>query len=178
MKYIGEVHPGVSEEIANETCGFVFNHTMLRIKNPEVSLDFYSRILGMQVLRKLDFEELKFSLYFLAKLEEGDSLAPDADNRSLQAFGASGILELTHNWGTENDPNFSYHNGNSEPQGFGHICFSVPDLDAAIAWFDKNQIEFVKRPEDGKLTDVAFIKDPDNYWIEIIQAEKMLKFNK
>lgn len=177
MKYIGEKHPGVVDKIADETQGFVFNHTMLRVKNPEVSLEFYSKILGMQVIRKLDFDELEFSLYFLAKLEEGDSLAPDADNRSLQAFGISGILELTHNWGSEKQKDFSYHNGNGEPQGFGHICFSVPDLDSAIKWFDNNKVEFVKRPEAGKLKDVAFIKDPDGYWIEIIQAEKMLQFN-
>lgn len=177
MKYIGEKHSGVCTNIADETRGFVFNHTMLRVKDPKISLEFYSRVLGMQVLRKLDFEELEFSLYFLAKLEEGDSLAPDLDNRSLQTFAISGVLELTHNWGTEEQQDFAYHNGNGEPQGFGHICFSVPNLDSAIKWLDANKVEFVKRPEDGKLRDVAFIKDPDGYWIEIIQAEKMLKFN-
>ena len=57
--------------------------------------------------------------------------------------------------------------------GFGHICFSVPDLDAAIRWFDENQVVYVKRPEQGKMKDVAFIKDPDGYWIEIVEAARL-----
>ncbi|MEK9817352.1 MAG: lactoylglutathione lyase, partial [Limnobacter sp.] len=85
-------------------------------------------------------------------------------------FGREAMLELTHNWGTENDPDFKYHDGNQQPQGFGHICFSVPDLAAAVHWFDENQVTYVKRPEQGKMKNVAFIKDPDGYWIEIVQA--------
>ena len=82
-------------------------------------------------------------------------------------------MELTHNWGTESEPNFTYHNGNAQPQGFGHICFSVPDLDKAVAWFDTNKVEFVKRPDQGKMKDVAFIKDPDGYWIEIVDPARL-----
>ncbi|WP_280570735.1 VOC family protein, partial [Chromohalobacter sp. 296-RDG] len=68
---------------------------------------------------------------------------------------------------------FAYHDGNAEPQGFGHICFSVPDLHAAVAWFDANRVEFKKRPQDGKMKDVAFVKDPDGYWIEVVQPEQL-----
>ena len=68
------------------------------------------------------------------------------------------------------DADFKYHDGNAQPQGFGHICFSVPDLAAAVSWFDENKVVYVKRPEQGKMRDVAFIKDPDGYWIEIVQA--------
>ena len=50
--------------------GFVLNHSMVRVKDPAVALDFYTRIMGMRVLRKLDFPEMKFSLYFLAKVED------------------------------------------------------------------------------------------------------------
>ena len=57
--------------------------------------------------------------------------------------------------------------------GFRHICFSVPDLDAAIRWFDENQVVYVKRPEQGKMKDVAFIRDPDGYWIEIVEAARL-----
>lgn len=78
-------------------------------------------------------------------------------------------MELTHNYGTENQADFSYHDGNSEPRGFGHICFSVPSLKEAVAWFDENGVEFKKRPEEGTMKDIAFIKDPDGYWIEIIE---------
>ena len=63
--------------------------------------------------------------------------------------------------------------GAAQPQGFGHICFSVPDLDAAIAWFDENQVTFVKRADQGKMKDVAFIKNPEGYWIEIVEPARL-----
>jgi hypothetical protein len=44
----------------------------------------------------------------------------------------------------------------------------VPNLDAVIKWFDENSVSYVKRPEQGKMKNVAFIKDPDGYWIEIL----------
>jgi lactoylglutathione lyase len=74
-------------------------------------------------------------------------------------------LELTHNWGTESNPDFKYHDGNSQPQVFGHLCFSVPNLEAATAWFNENQVQFIKRSDQGKMKNVVFIKDPDGYWI-------------
>jgi lactoylglutathione lyase len=49
----------------------------------------------------------------------------------------------------------------------------VPYLDAAIAWFDGNQVTFVKRADQGKMKDVAFIKDPDGYWIEIVEPARL-----
>ena len=49
----------------------------------------------------------------------------------------------------------------------------MPDLDAATAWFDQNQVTFVKRPDQGKMKDVAFIKDPDGYWIEIVEPARL-----
>ena len=153
--------------------GFVFNHTMLRIKNPVVSVDFYEQVFGMTLLRKLDFPEMSFSLYFLAKLGEGDTPPTDEGERTQWTFSQRGVLELTHNWGTESDADFKYHDGNAQPQGFGHICFSVPDLDAAIQWFDDNKVVYVKRPEQGKMKDVAFIKDPDGYWIEIVEPGRL-----
>jgi lactoylglutathione lyase len=142
---------------------------MVRIKDPAVSLDFYTRIMGMRVLRKLDFPEMKFTLYFLHRPLETDAVPEDTGERTAWTFAQRGILELTHNWGTESDSEFKYHDGNAQPQGFGHFCFSVPNLAAAVAWFDKNHIPYVKRPEQGKMKDVAFIKDPDGYWIEIVE---------
>ena len=121
MSYQGEQHPGVTPA-ASQTQGFRLNHTMLRVKDPERALAFYSKVFGMQVLRRLDFEEMQFSLYF---------------------------------------------------QGFGHICFSVPDLEAAQAWFDEHDVTFVKRADQGKMKDVIFVKDADGYWIEVIQADRM-----
>jgi lactoylglutathione lyase len=63
---------------------------------------------------------------------EGESAPDDVGERTAWTFAQRGILELTHNWGTESDADFKYHDGNAQPQGFGHICFSVPDLDAAV----------------------------------------------
>jgi lactoylglutathione lyase len=173
MGFATEQHAGVHTDVAPETKGFRLNHCMLRVKDPQRSLEFYSRVFGMRVLRKLDFPELDFSLYFLARMENGEAPPEDEAARTRWTFSQRGILELTHNWGTETDEDFRYHDGNAEPQGFGHICFSVPDLDAAVRWLDANQVPFVKRPEEGALRDVAFVKDPDGYWIEIIEPARL-----
>jgi len=172
MSFTGEKYPGVKAP-TEKSAGFRLNHTMLRIKNPEQSLAFYTHVLGMTVLRRLDFEELQFSLYFLTKMQPGQTVPEDKSDRTVWTFSQTGILELTHNWGTENQEDFAYHDGNAQPQGFGHICFSVPDLDLAISWFDENDVTYVKRPEQGKMRDVAFIKDIDGYWIEIVEAARL-----
>ena len=88
------------------------------------------------------------------------------------------MLELTHNWGSEDDADFAYHDGNAQPQGFGHIGITVPDVYAAAERFEKLGVEFVKKPDDGKMKGLAFIKDPDGYWIEILQADMMEKQQK
>lgn len=150
--------------------GFTFNHTMLRVKNPEASLRFYTGIMGMTLLYKDDYPDSEFSLYFLARLDTDEQPPEELEARKRWTAKQRGILELTHNWGTENQPNFRYHDGNTEPQGFGHICFSVPDLNSAIAFFDANDVTYQKRPEEGRMNNIAFIKDPDDYWVEIIQA--------
>jgi lactoylglutathione lyase len=173
MTFTTEQHPGVCATPPPATGGFVFNHSMLRVKDPAIALDFYTRVLGMRVLRKLDFPEMKFSLYFLAHATASDAVPEDRGERTAWTFSQRAVLELTHNWGTESDPAFRYHDGNAQPQGFGHICISVPDLDAAVAWLDANQVTFVKRPDQGRMKDVAFVKDPDGYWIEIIEAARL-----
>lgn len=162
------------QSIAAQTTGFTFNHTMLRVKDPAKSLAFYTGVLGMTLLAVKKFPDMGFDLYFLAQLTESerDNL-PAGDDLEIFAFRQRGILELTHNYGTETKADFSYHDGNGEPQGFGHICFSVPSLDEAVAWFDKNDVEFKKRPEEGSMKNIAFIKDVDGYWIEIVQADLM-----
>ena len=162
------------QPISAQTTGYTFNHTMLRVKDPEKSLAFYTGILGMTLLAVKKFLDMGFDLYFLAKLTENErENLPSGDDLEIFAFRQRGILELTHNYGTETQADFSYHDGNSEPQGFGHICFSVPNLDEAVAWFDENNVEFKKRPEDGSMKNIAFIKDVDGYWIEIVQADLM-----
>ncbi len=162
------------QPIASQTSGFTFNHTMLRVKDPVKSLEFYTGILGMTLLAVKKFPEMEFDLYFLAKLtEEESNELPAGDDLAIYTFRQRGILELTHNYGTEDKADFGYHDGNEQPQGFGHICFSVPDLEAAVAWFDDNDVTFKKRPEQGAMKNIAFIKDVDGYWIEIVQANHM-----
>ncbi len=152
------------------TSGFVFNHTMLRVKDIQRSLDFYTRVLGFTMIRDAQFPRAEFSLYFLILDPEEAARAPaDPAERRTWLAKLKGVLELTHNHGTEDDPAFAYHDGNSEPRGFGHICVSTPDIRAACARFEDLGVPFQKRLGEGGMKDIAFIKDPDGYWIEIIQ---------
>ena len=162
------------QPISAQTTGYAFNHTMLRVKDPAKSLAFYTGVLGMTLLAVKKFPAMGFDLYFLAKLTESErENLPTGADLEIFAFRQRGILELTHNYGTETQADFSYHDGNAEPQGFGHICFSVPNLDEAVAWFDENNVEFKKRPDEGSMKNIVFIKDIDGYWIEIVQADLM-----
>ena len=154
---------------------YIFSQTMLRVKDAERSVTFYTDVLGMTLLRRFDFPEMKFSLYFLAYVRPGDPVQPtDTLGGAEYVFRQKAALELTHNWGTEADPDFpGYHNGNAEPRGFGHIGITVPDVHAACARFEQMGVAFVKRPEDGSMKGLAFIKDPDGYWIEILSAPSL-----
>ena len=88
-----------------ETQGFVFNQTMMRIRDPAASLDFYQQVLGMTLYQRVDFADMSFSLYFMGypSNHEGEPLPADAAERSRFTFQQSALLELTHNWGTEDD---------------------------------------------------------------------------
>ncbi|CAN1171808.1 Lactoylglutathione lyase [Linum perenne] len=166
-------NPGLHTSPDEATKGYLMQQTMFRIKDPKVSLDFYSRVLGMSLLKRLDFPEMKFSLYFMG-YEDPASVPSDAVERTVWTFSKKATIELTHNWGTESDPEFKgYHNGNSDPQGFGHIGITVDDTYKACERFESLGVEFVKKPDDGKMKGLAFIKDPDGYWIEIFDLKNM-----
>ena len=152
--------------------GFVLNQTMLRVRNPARSVAFYRDVLGMTLLDQYDFEAMRFSLIFMG-YEKTSDIPADPATRARWVFTRPALLELTHNWGSEHDPDFSYHSGNTEPRGFGHIGISVPDVDAACPVFESLDIEVVKRPQDGSMKGLAFIKDPDGYWIEILSGENL-----
>ena len=153
--------------------GFVLNQTMLRIRDPERSVAFYRYVLGMTLLDRYDFPDMKFSLYFMG-YPNGD-VPSDRAERAQWIFEQPALLELTHNWGSEADPAFRYHDGNAEPRGFGHIGVSVPDVEDACTRFESLGIEFVKRPNEGAMKGLAFIKDPDGYWIEILSGANLRK---
>ena len=90
------------------------NHTMIRVKDADKSLDFYQTTMGMKLLRTSENKDNAFNLYFLGYEEDGGPASPHRE----------GLLELTWNYGTEKEADFHYHSGNTEPQGFGHICES------------------------------------------------------
>jgi len=151
---------------------------MIRVKNHEASLKFYQEIMGtspslssplapllnhttgMTLLRTSENTSAGFNLYFL-----GYGSPPT--NKTNPSAHREGLLELTWNYGTEKDANFKYHNGNDEPQGFGHIAVSVDDLNKACERFEAKGVSWKKRLTDGRMKNVAFVLDPDGYWIEV-----------
>ena len=155
----------ITTEVPND---YVFNQTMLRIKDPKKSMDFYTQVLGMTLVGQKDFPNGKFTLFFLTTLGEGETLPAAEEDRIAWLSRVRTVLELTHNWGTEDDPDFNYQVGNTNNQGFGHLGISVPDVDKACERFEKLGVEFVKKPTEGTMKHIAFIKDPDGYWIEIL----------
>jgi len=165
---------------------FNLSQTMLRVKNGPATVAFYRDVLGMTLLRQMDFPQWKFSLYFMANLTEEElaaafALLPDEERKehgeSLDPLKPSSMtkvlwkpcLELTWNHGTEEDPDMKVHNGNSDPRGFGHIGFLVDDLEASCADMEAKGVRFKKRPSDGNMRSLAFAYDPDDYWIELVE---------
>ncbi|THU83474.1 glyoxalase I [Dendrothele bispora CBS 962.96] len=151
-----------------ETSSFQFNHTMIRVKDPKVSLQFYTDIIGMDLLSEKNMGD--FTLYFLAFDLDGSYASMSSEEKDKARFAREGVLELTHNHGTESDPSFQgYSSGNSDPgRGFGHIAITVDDVEKACERFEKLGVAFKKKPSDGKMRHIAFILDPDGYWIEIV----------
>lgn len=156
------------------------NHTMIRVRDIQKSLKFYQDILGMSLVWQFDAKEAGFSNYFLGY----NQLGPDAKISEHE-----GLLELTWNYGTESDESFKYHNGNDQPQGFGHLCkfldkivyfcnadeykgVSVDNIDGACERFEELKADWKKRLTDGRMKNVAFLLDPDGYWVEIVQNER------
>ncbi|CAK6969584.1 lactoylglutathione lyase-like [Scomber scombrus] len=172
---------GLSEEVVSAACkegdpitkDYMMQQTMLRVKDPARSLDFYTRVLGLTLLQKIDFPSMRFTLYFLG-YEDKSEIPAEIKERTAWTFSRRATLELTHNWGSELDETLSYHNGNNVPLGFGHIGIAVPDIDAACKVFEEQGVTFVKKPDSGKMRNLAFIQDPDGYWIEILSPNNMV----
>ncbi|MEO3865305.1 lactoylglutathione lyase [Rheinheimera fenheensis] len=124
-------------------------HTMLRVGNLEKSIAFYTEVLGMKLLRQSENPEYKYTLAFVGYGDETENT----------------VLELTYNWGTN-----SYDLGTA----FGHIALEVDNVYEAC---DKIRAKggVISRepgPVKGGTTEIAFVRDPDNYAIELIQKKQ------
>jgi lactoylglutathione lyase len=119
---------------------------MLRVGNLDRSLAFYTEVLGMRVLRRMDFPDGQFTLAFVGYQDEQDG----------------SVLELTYNWGTE-----QYDLGN----GFGHVALEVDDAYKACELVKARGGKVVREagPMKHGTTVIAFVEDPDGYKIEFIQ---------
>jgi len=125
-------------------------HTMIRVADLDQSIDFYTRVLGMRLLRRKDYPGGKFTLAFVGYGEESDTA----------------VIELTHNWDTS-----SYDHGNA----FGHLAIGVGDGSDDIYRVcdrirsDGGTISREPGPMKHGDTIIAFVQDPDGYPIELIQ---------
>eukprot|EP01086_Lenisia_limosa_P010464 TRINITY_DN34774_c0_g1_i1.p1 TRINITY_DN34774_c0_g1~~TRINITY_DN34774_c0_g1_i1.p1 ORF type:complete len:153 (-),score=50.04 TRINITY_DN34774_c0_g1_i1:36-494(-) len=146
---------------------FHLHHLMLRIKDPKVSLPFYTEVLGMKLACTKKFDS--FSLYFLGFLDEVPTFESNREADEFLFKNRGTFLELTHNHGTENDDSFKVSNGN-EPghQGYGHIALTCPNVDDAVEKLLAHKVKFTKLPNDGMMKGLAFFVDPDNYKIELL----------
>ncbi|MFM6906728.1 MAG: lactoylglutathione lyase [Acinetobacter tjernbergiae] len=129
-------------------------HTMLRVGNLEQSLEFYTEVLGMTLLRQRDYEEGRFTLAFVGYGDERNNT----------------VLELTHNWDTP-----SYDLGNA----YGHIAIGVEDAYQACEQIKARGGKVVREagPMKGGITVIAFVEDPDGYKIELIQQDQNARNN-
>ena len=121
-------------------------HTMIRTGNLDRAIEFYTKVLGMKLLRRNDYPEGKFTLAFVGYGDES----------------SSAVIELTYNWGVT-----SYALGD----GFGHIAIEVEDAYAACAEAKQNGGTVVREagPMKHGTTVIAFLTDPDGYKIELIE---------
>lgn len=120
-------------------------HTMIRVIDLDKSIQFYTDILGMNLLRKKDYPEGKFTLAFVGYANESEEA----------------VIELTHNWDTDN-----YDMGNA----FGHIAIEVDNVYSACEVMKKSGGKIIRDagPMNAGTTIIAFIEDPDGYQIELI----------
>jgi lactoylglutathione lyase len=134
----------------------------------------------MTLIKHHDFPQWNFSLYFVGYIPPGREaeMPADPEQRNMFANSLPGLIELTYNHGSEAADGPVYNTGNSDSTGtgdgtkvkggFGHIGLTVPDVYATCERLHKMGYEFQKSPNGGGMKGLAFVKDPDGYWCEII----------
>ncbi|WP_024585890.1 lactoylglutathione lyase [Aliihoeflea sp. 2WW] len=122
-------------------------HTMVRVKDIDESLDFYCNKLGMQEVRRIESEQGRFTLIFLAAAEDVEA------GKSKKAP----LLELTYNWDPEN-----YQGG----RNFGHLAFEVDDIYETCQRLADMGVVINRPPRDGNM---AFVRSPDGISVELLQ---------
>lgn len=162
-----------------------YSQTMMRVKDGPATVDFYTKHLGMTLVSVMAMPQYGFTNYFLASLteeefdaavaklpaEEREGGFDPARPNSLISHLWNTCLELTWNHGTEKDPDFMVHDGNAQPQGFGHIGFLLDNLEDSCEKMEANGVSFKKRPHEGNMRGIAFAYDPNGYWIELIDRK-------
>ncbi len=127
-------------------------HTMVRVRDLDESLDFYCNKFGLTESSRIEHEQGRFTLVYLA--------APGDTDRAQQA--KSPLLELTYNWPDENGKQESYSGG----RNFGHLAYRVDDIYKTCQDLMDKGITINRPPRDGHM---AFIKSPDGISIELLQ---------
>jgi lactoylglutathione lyase len=125
-------------------------HTMLRVRNLDAALKFYSDALGLKEVRRVDNDKAKFTLVFLCAAEDEGLL------KQSKGRGAP-LVELTYNWDEE-----KY----GEDRYFGHLAYEVDDIYATCDRLMKLGITINRPPRDGQM---AFVRSPDLHSIELLQ---------
>lgn len=151
---------------------FALAQTMFRVKHPQDTIDFYTKHFGMSLVRKSVHDH--FTNFFLATVPSGVNV-PDPEGDEARGFvqdlyaNCIPVLELTHNHGVE-DQEGDYYSGNADPRkGFGHIGFLVDDVYAKCNELKAAGVQFQKEPDGGKMRGLAFARDPNGIWVEIIK---------
>ena len=138
-----------------------FLHAMLRVREVEPALHFLCEGLGLQVIRRKDYEQGRFTLIFLASSDDLARLGLDAQFAGPFPTGLP-MIELTHNWDSED-----YDTG----RNFGHLAWRVRDIYALCAQLEALGYPILRPPRDGRM---AFVKSPDGISFELLQAGEPL----
>ncbi|KAG7698952.1 hypothetical protein KL930_002260 [Ogataea haglerorum] len=162
------IENALDESATVNPIAYRMNHSMIRVKDPKVSLKFYRDLLGMKLFSTRDFPEAQFTLYFLGF--EDDSYVENKEQPKPQAARQS-IIELTHNYGTESDDSFAgyyvFDKDTDKVVGFDHIAVSYKNVQSVIDRIGDNAKWITKFGENPDLKETALVADPDGYKIQL-----------